>query len=88
MPTIDRTSDEPYAYSIGTAPLDAVANAEKFMPRDFISDDGWGITDKCRLYLLPLIEGEDYPAYRSGLQVYATLRNVAVAKKLPGFELA
>jgi 6-phosphofructokinase 1 len=88
MPTIERTSDVPYAYAIGSAPLASVANVEKPMPRDFISDDGYGITEKCRRYLLPLIEGEDYPAYRGGLPVYATLGNMAVPKKLPPFELA
>jgi ATP-dependent phosphofructokinase / diphosphate-dependent phosphofructokinase len=88
MPTIDRTSDSPYAYRIGSAPLDQVANTEKFMPRDFISADGYGITDKCRAYLLPLIQGEDYPAYRDGLPVYVTLQNRVVAKKLPAFEIA
>ena len=88
MPTIERTSDVPYAYAIGSAPLASVANVEKPMPRDFISDDGYGITEQCKRYLLPLIEGEDYPAYRGGLPVYATLNNVAVPKKLPPFELA
>jgi 6-phosphofructokinase 1 len=88
MPTLERVSDVPYEYRLGTAPLDAVANAEKFMPRDFISEDGYGITDKCRHYLLPLIQGEDYPAYRDGLPVYVTLANHPVAKKLPAFEVA
>ena len=88
MPTIERTSDSPYAYRIGSAPLEAVANTEKFMPRDFIAADGFGITDACRRYLLPLIQGEDYPAYRDGLPVYVTLSNVSVPKKLPAFEVA
>jgi 6-phosphofructokinase 1 len=87
MPTIDRISDSPYRYKIGVAPLAKVANVEKFMPRDFISKDGFGITDKCRRYLAPLIQGEDYPKYRNGLPVYVTLKNIAVAKKLAGFEL-
>jgi 6-phosphofructokinase 1 len=87
MPTIERISDTPYEYKIGTAPLSKVANVEKFMPRDFISEDGFGITEKCKRYLTPLIEGEDYPKYENGLPVYVTLKNVAVAKKLPGFEL-
>ena len=87
MPTIERTSDEPYAWRIGRANLADVANVEKFMPRDFISDDGFSITDKCRRYLLPLIAGEDYPAYRDGVPVYATLRNDVVSKKLPPFEV-
>ncbi len=88
MPTIERTSDAPYRYRIGTAPLAKVANVEKFMPRDFITKDGFGITDKCKRYLAPLIRGEDYPAYaKDGLPRYTTLKNIAVAKKLPAFAL-
>jgi len=87
MPTVQRTSDAPYRYKIGVADLAKVANVEKFMPRDFITKDGFGITDKCRRYLTPLIQGEDYPKYKGGLPVYVTLKNVPVAKKLAGFEL-
>ena len=88
MPTIERTADEPYAWQLGMAPLEAVANVEKTMPRDFITEDGYGITDKCRRYLTPLIRGEDYPRYDNGLPVYVTLQNLAVPKKLPAFTLA
>jgi len=88
MPTIERTADEPYTWHLGMAPLDAVANVEKTMPRDFITQDGYGITDKCRRYLTPLIQGEDYPRYENGLPLYVTLQNRAVAKKLPVFTLA
>jgi len=87
MPTVERLADAPYKYRIGVADLAKVANVEKFMPRDFITKDGFGITDKCRRYLTPLIQGEDAPKYKNGLPVYVTLKNVPVAKKLPGFEL-
>jgi 6-phosphofructokinase 1 len=87
MPTVDRISDEPYKYKIGMADLKDVANVEKFMPRDFITRDGFGITPKCKRYLTPLIQGEDYPKYQDGLPVYVTLKNVAVAKKLAAFKL-
>jgi ATP-dependent phosphofructokinase / diphosphate-dependent phosphofructokinase len=87
MPTIDRISDLPYKYRIGMAPLAKVANVEKFMPRDFITKDGFGITDKCKRYLTPLIQGEDHPKYKNGLPVYVTLKNLSVAKKLPNFDL-
>jgi ATP-dependent phosphofructokinase / diphosphate-dependent phosphofructokinase len=87
MPTIDRISDAPYKYKIGMAPLAKVANVEKFMPRGFITEDGFGITEPCKRYLRPLIQGEDYPKYKDGLPVYATLKNVAVPKKLAAFEL-
>ena len=87
MPTVDRISDEPYKYKIGMADLKDVANVEKFMPRGFITRDGFGITDKCKRYLTPLIQGEDYPKYADGLPVYVTLKNTTVAKKLPAFKV-
>lgn len=87
MPTIERLRDRPYRWRIGQAPLAKVANVEKKMPRSFISRDGFGITAKCRAYLEPLIQGEDYPPYRNGLPQYVRLKNAAVAKKLPPFEL-
>jgi 6-phosphofructokinase 1 len=83
MPAIIRKSDRPYRWSIGTAPLDQVANHEKMMPRSYISKDGFGITPAARRYLAPLIQGEDYPPFRDGLPAYVTLKGVAVKKKLP-----
>jgi len=82
MPTIVRKSDKPYKWSIGVARLTDVANKEKFMPRDFISADGFGITAKARRYLAPLIQGEDYPPYKNGMPQYIVLKNIAVPKKL------
>jgi 6-phosphofructokinase len=87
MPTIERISDKPYKYRIGMAALADVANVEKFMPRNFITADGFGITEACKRYLRPLIQGEDAPAFRNGLPVYATLKNMAVTPKLAAFEL-
>jgi 6-phosphofructokinase len=87
MPTIVRKSNKPYKWTVGVAKLDDVANVEKKLPRDFITDDGYGITAKCREYLAPLIQGEDYPPFKNGLPQYVTLKNVAVARKLPGFKL-
>ena len=82
MPTIVRTSNKPYRWKIGKARLHRVANVEKMMPRDFITEDGFGITQKCRTYLGPLMSGEDYPRYRNGLPDYVRLKNLPVPKKL------
>ena len=87
MPAVVRKSSSPYVWEVGKADLANVANVEKFMPRDFITEDGFGITGKCREYLVPLIEGEDYPPYEGGLPRYVTLKNVAIEKKLPAFEI-
>lgn len=84
MPTIDRVSDKPYKWKVGMASLSKVANVEKMMPKNFISPDGFGITEKCRTYLAPLMKGEDYPPYVDGLPKYVTLKNTAVPKKLKG----
>jgi len=88
MPTVVRKSSKPYKWTVGEAPLSKVANVEKMMPKNFITKDGFGITPKCREYLEPLIQGEDYPPYnKNGMPKYVRLKNVAVPKKLGDFKL-
>jgi 6-phosphofructokinase len=82
MPAIVRTSNRPYRWKIGIAPLDKVANVEKMLPRDYVTPDGFHITAKGRQYLAPLIQGEDYPPYENGLPRYVVLRNKPVRRKL------
>ncbi len=82
MPAIIRGKSKRYTWSIQEAPLSKVANVERMMPRNFISRDGFNITEKAREYLAPLIQGEDYPPYKNGVPDYATLKKVFVAKKL------
>ncbi len=87
MPTIKRTSNNPYKWTVGSASLSRIANVEKMMPASFISKDGFGITQHCRNYMEPLIRGEDYPPYhKSGLPKYAQLKKVAVLRKLEDFK--
>ena len=83
MPTIVRGKGKKYSWTVGEAPVAKVANIEKMLPRNFISRDGWSITDAARNYLAPLIVGEDYPPYKDGLPVYARLKKVLAEKKLP-----
>ncbi len=88
MPTVVRESDSPYRWTIGEAPLSEVANREIMMPKEYITDDGFGITPACRAYLSPLIAGESYPTYHNGLPRYVQLKNELVPKKLKdGFEV-
>jgi 6-phosphofructokinase len=81
MVTIVRESDTPYRWSIGEAPLDQVANVERTMPREYISEDGYHITDACRRYLEPLIQGEAYPPYVNGMPDYARITHQYADKK-------
>ncbi|MCH2191921.1 MAG: 6-phosphofructokinase [Gammaproteobacteria bacterium] len=86
MPTIVRTNDKPYEWKLGHAALAEVANIEEKMPHDYITEDGMFITEKCRTYLAPLIQGEDYPEYEKGLPKYVVLKKHKVDKKLDPFE--
>lgn len=87
MPVIERISDKPYRWRIGTADLADVANREKMMPRDFITPDGFHITARCRTYLSPLIQGEAPPPFRNGLPDYVKLGNAPVPKQLAPFKV-
>lgn len=82
MPIIVREHDAPYRWSIDKVPLAEVANQEKKMPATFIREDGMGITESCRRYLAPLIQGEAYPPYHAdGLPDYVQLQNRLVEKR-------
>jgi 6-phosphofructokinase 1 len=81
MPTIVRIASKPYPWKIGVAQLADVANVEKKMPRDYITADGFHITQKCRNYLQPLIAGEAFPPFEGGLPKYVRLKNAPVRKK-------
>ena len=82
MPCIVRGKGKRYSWRIGEAPLAEVANREKKMPRNYITRDGFGITDAAREYLAPLVQGEAYPQYRNGMPVYVRLKNTLVPRKL------
>lgn len=61
MVTIERTSNSPYKWSLGTAPLKEVALGEKPLPAEFICADKLFVTEKCLDYLKPLVG--DLPHY-------------------------
>jgi 6-phosphofructokinase 1 len=89
MPVIERVSDDPYEWRIATAALEDIANHEKKMPADYISDDGFGITDAARRYLEPLIRGEDYPEYdEHGMPRYLRPELPRLERRLEDFEPA
>lgn len=84
-PILHRLSDAPYRWEIRTAPLAALANVERRLPPEFISADGFHITEACRRYLAPLIAGEDLPPFANGLPVYVRLKNQSVPRRLPAY---
>jgi ATP-dependent phosphofructokinase / diphosphate-dependent phosphofructokinase len=81
MMTIERLDTPNYQWKIGSAPLAEVANVEKTIPRNFITEDGFGITQACHDYLRPLIQGEAYPPYKNGMPYYPNIEHPLVEKK-------
>jgi 6-phosphofructokinase 1 len=61
MVTLEREPGELYVCSTGVAPLDRVANAEKFLPDVYIGEGGNDVTQAFLEYACPLI-GQPLPA--------------------------
>ena len=85
MLTINRINSEEYKWEIGEVDLKLVANIEKKLPRNFINSEGFGITDECIKYILPLVNGESHPIYKNGIPNYIMFDWKIVEKKLPAF---
>jgi 6-phosphofructokinase 1 len=85
MVAIQRDSDEPYRWSLGQTDAGNIANQEKVMPKEFIREDGYHITEGFRRYCAPLIQGEDYPPYKDGLPAYVRMKKALVPPKLPRY---
>ena len=73
MPIIKRVSNNPYKWEIGTGDLKDIANLEKTLPKEYISDCGFRITSEGKQYLSPLIQGENYPEFLNGVPKYEQL---------------
>ena len=82
MVKIVRVQNSPYKWSLGLQPLGDIANVEHFVPRDWISEDGFLPNEKFVEYARPLIEGEVKIPIDGGLPKYITLEKVRIEKKL------
>jgi 6-phosphofructokinase 1 len=82
MPKIVRLSSSPYRWEIQLEPLENIANVEHFIPRDWISEDGFMPNEKFVEYAAPLIEGQVVVPQKNGLPAYTVLAKSPVEKKL------
>ena len=77
MPGFKCTRDENgYKCEIELLPLSEVANTEKKVPREWINEEGNGVTQAFVDYALPLIEGENVGPKQSGLPRFAKLKKI------------
>ena len=70
MVTLVRDSDDPYRCTTGLAELSEVANGEKLFPKDWITPDGFFVTEEFLQYARPLIDGEVRPIIEGGLPLF------------------
>ena len=77
MPGFKCTRDENgYTCEIELLPLSEVANTEKKVPREWINEEGNGVTQEFVDYALPLINGENVGPKVSGLPRFANLKKI------------
>jgi 6-phosphofructokinase 1 len=67
MVSLRRLSDDPYQTTTRLVPIEMVANKEKKVPQEWITEDGTGVTAEFESYVRPLIQAELTPFFVDGL---------------------
>ncbi|MBA7621816.1 Pyrophosphate--fructose 6-phosphate 1-phosphotransferase [subsurface metagenome] len=84
MVTLIRESGPKYKCTTGLAELRDVANGEKKVPKEYINENGNGVTDAMRDYVRPLVQGEaPITIDKDGLPVFMRFERKPLEKKLP-----
>ncbi len=71
--TLRRISNNPYSVEYYTERVSVVANAEKTVPREWITVDGNDVTNEMIEYIKPLVKGVPQVPYRNGLPDYVNV---------------
>lgn len=85
MPAIVRLADAPYEWSVAPVDLAPVANLERRVPSEFISDDGFDLSAAGLRWLRPLVAGEAPPPFVDGLPDYRAPDCPMVSPRLTAF---
>ncbi len=70
MVVMKRVSEKPYFCQMDTYDIHNIANGEKKVPVEWITEDGRGVTEEMLQYIRPLIMGEVLPIYVDGLPAH------------------
>jgi 6-phosphofructokinase 1 len=76
MVAFERAAGAAYKCSTKLINLQEVANAEKKVPMEWITNDGTGLSNEYIKYALPLIQGESKPPFEEGMPRFAKLKKV------------
>ena len=77
MVTFERNKGEGYHCMTGIHDIHGIANIERKVPADWITEDGCGVTEDYEKYARPLIQGELYPLYENGTPKHLVRREIA-----------
>jgi len=69
----ERISDDPYQIITKSYDVNAIANVEKVVPKEWITNDGTYVSDELVNYIKPLIQGELAPFMVDGLPRHLVL---------------
>jgi 6-phosphofructokinase 1 len=67
MVSLKRVSDEPYQCTTDLFEIEKIANVEKTVPREWITEDGLYVTKEFLTYVRPLVQAELSPMMVDGL---------------------
>ena len=73
MACIKRTSNKPYQIEVVFSPISKIANRVKFVPREWITEQGNDVTQELIDYIMPLVQGEMPVTYHNGIPVHFKL---------------
>ena len=73
MACIKRTSNKPYQIEVVFSPTSKIANRVKFVPREWITEQGNDVTHELIDYIMPLVQGEMPVTYHNGIPVHFKL---------------
>ncbi len=85
LPVIEIIDTNPLVWRYKNVSLMEVANLEKLVPDEFLTEDGMDITPAALEYLLPLVKGERSQPYKYGMPDIKPLTFKTVKKKLPTY---
>lgn len=74
--TLRRTGNNPYTVEYGTEKVSVVANAEKTVPLEWITESGNDVKQELIEYIKPLVRGVPQVPYRNGLPDYIEISHL------------
>ena len=78
--TLKRVSDDPYMCIAEDADVHKIANVEKKVPLEWITEDGTYVTKELVHYVMPLIQAEITPLWVNGLPRHVRLHATSTIK--------